>query len=249
MLCVLFVDWLKANGLKGFIGEFGVPSNDARWLEVQKNALDYMNANGLDGTAWAGGAWWPESYAMFTAKPGAIDSAFGDLLEGYYTQFDGFEIGATPAPAPAPVVPASTITGTDAGETLDGTSSNDIIDALGGNDVINGRGGADRMTGGSGSDRFVFDSSASANGDVITDFMSGFDKLDLRSIDADVSRKGNQKFTWLDTAAFTGRAGQLREYEQDGKHYVAGDTNGDGVADFTIEVIGTPNLSSTDFLL
>jgi endoglucanase len=64
-----FVEWLKANNLKGMIGEFGVPSTDPRWLEVQKNALDYMNANGLDGTAWGGGTLWGTDYLMYTPSP------------------------------------------------------------------------------------------------------------------------------------------------------------------------------------
>ena len=143
---------------------------------------------------------------------------------------------------------AGTISGTNAGETLNGTSGNDVINALGGNDVLNGFGGADRLTGGSGSDRFVFDSAVNAKGDVVTDFSSGSDKLDLRSLDADVTRKGAQKFTWVDSGQFTGKAGQLREFDLDGKHFIAGDTNGDKFADFTIEVAGTTNLTSTDFL-
>jgi len=148
---------------------------------------------------------------------------------------------------PPPTV--GTIMGTDISETLNGTSNSDIINALGGNDVLNGRGGADRLTGGSGSDRFVFDNTASANGDVITDFSTNSDKLDFRLIDADIIRKGDQKFTWLDTANFTGRAGQLREYNSDGHHFVAGDTNGDGIADFTLEVLGSTNLTQTDIYL
>jgi Ca2+-binding RTX toxin-like protein len=142
----------------------------------------------------------------------------------------------------------STITGTDVGETINGTSGNDVINALGGNDVLNARGGADRLAGGTGSDRFVFDSVANARGDVVTDFTVGFDQLDFRSIDANPFRRGDQKFTWLDSGAFTGKAGQLREYNQDGKHFVAGDLNGDRVADFTIEVAGTTNLTSADIL-
>jgi Ca2+-binding RTX toxin-like protein len=143
---------------------------------------------------------------------------------------------------------AGTISGTDAGDTLNGTSGNDVINGLGGNDVLNGLGGADRLTGGTGSDRFVFDSAVNAKGDVVTDFSTGSDKLDFRSFDADVTRKGTQKFTWVDSGQFTGKAGQLREYDLDGKHFVAGDTNGDRVADFTIEVAGTTNLTSIDFI-
>ena len=364
-----FVEWLAANNLKGMIGEFGVPSNDPRWLEVQKNALDYMQANNLDGTAWGGGTWWSTTYPMYTARPGQVDSAYMDLLEQYFSDYE--DVFGTPAPAPPappppppvpptitvsqvtaneteaalvftivrsgdlsgissvsyatadgtaiagsdyvaaansitfapgqaiatvtvqiindtvvenpetlnlnlsggtnatiieatttgtinsedvapppppPPAPASSIAGTNAGETIFGTVGNDIINAMGGNDVLNGRGGADRLTGGTGSDRFVFDNPAYANGDVVTDFATGLDKLDFRAIDANPFRNGDQKFTWLDTGAFSGKAGQLREYNLDGKHFVAGDTDGDGFADFTIEVIGTLNLSSTDIL-
>ncbi len=440
-----FVDWLNANGLKGMIGEFGVPSNDARWLDAQKNMLNYMNANDLDGTAWAGGAWWPTSYSMFTAAPGKADSAFGNVLEAYYGKFDGFGTGTgtgTPPPppppttsspsvainnvtvsenagsatfsvtrsgnlaaassvnystangtaiagsdyiaiagvlnfavgettrtvtvgitsdtlveaneaftiqlsggtnvaivdgsgtatinnddggsvTPPPVAPAGfpanpTISGTEGDDTIsadwsredhidakggddfiigvgsrdyiNGGTGNDTVsyhwsgafvdvdlrrdiqengdangdvlvsienvegssrnDRLAGNDaanVINGLGGRDVLSGRGGSDRFVFDSASNANGDHVTDFQAG-DDLDFRTIDANVNQAGDQAFTWLDTGGFTRSAGQLREYDSNGAHYVAGDVNGDGVADFTIRVSGSSNLSAGDFL-
>lgn len=143
---------------------------------------------------------------------------------------------------------SGTIMGTDGSEIVNGTSGADIINAMGGSDLINGGGGADRLTGGGGPDRFVFDSAANADGDVITDFTIYSDRLDLRGIDADTGRNGSQKFTWIDTAEFTGQAGQLREYSQDGRHYIAGDTNGDRIADFRIELMNVTNLTPTDFL-
>jgi endoglucanase len=53
-----FVNWLKANGKMGFVGEFGVPKNDARWLPVLDNFLHYLTANGISGSYWAAGPWW-----------------------------------------------------------------------------------------------------------------------------------------------------------------------------------------------
>jgi aryl-phospho-beta-D-glucosidase BglC (GH1 family) len=434
-----FVDWLNDHGLKGMIGEFGVPSDDPRWIEAQKKMLDYMVANDLDGTAWAGGAWWPSHYETFTSAPGRADSAFGNLLERYYGKFDGFEGGSTPI-VQAPVTSApkvaisdaavrenagtlvftvtrtgnlasassvdfttrggtasagsdytaltgtvnfaageasklvtisiandarfednetvlvrltggenviiadgsgegtirnddalaspaavqagipveATITGTGGNDRMNaGASTVDYVDAKGGDDfiagvgsrdyidggtgsdtisyhwsgayvdvdllrstqrngdasgdvlvnienvtgsarndllagdnganVLNGLGGQDTLTGRGGSDRFVFNSAADANGDTVTDFASG-DKLDFGALDANADVSGNQAFTWLDTRAFTGSAGQLREYDQRGVHYVAGDVDGDGAADFTVIVAGTHNLSSGDFL-
>jgi Ca2+-binding RTX toxin-like protein len=147
--------------------------------------------------------------------------------------------------------PASgTIMGTAASETLTGTSAADVICGLDGNDVISGGGGADTLYGGAGFDRFVFESVANANGDIVMDFKPGEDKLDFRSIDSNALRNGSQKFTWIDTAEFTvGQPGQLREYSQNGKHFVAGDIDGNGIADFTIQIVGTFNLSLSDVVL
>lgn len=53
-----FVKWLKANGLRGFVGEYGVPDNDPRWLVCLDHMLAYMQEQGVNGTYWAAGARW-----------------------------------------------------------------------------------------------------------------------------------------------------------------------------------------------
>lgn len=53
-----FIDWLAANNKIGFIGEYGIPANDSRWLVVLDNFLKYIQANDVNGTYWAGGPWW-----------------------------------------------------------------------------------------------------------------------------------------------------------------------------------------------
>ena len=53
-----FVEWLEANHLRGFIGEYGVPGNDGRWLECLRNFLDYLSRHNVNGTYWAAGARW-----------------------------------------------------------------------------------------------------------------------------------------------------------------------------------------------
>ncbi len=55
-----FVDLIKLNRKKGFIGEFGVPKNDARWLNVLDNFLYYLQGNGIGGCYWAAGRWWKD---------------------------------------------------------------------------------------------------------------------------------------------------------------------------------------------
>ncbi len=58
-----FINWLKANGKRGFVGEFGVPKNDGRWLPVLDNFLKYLQANNISGSYWAAGPWW-KSYPL-----------------------------------------------------------------------------------------------------------------------------------------------------------------------------------------
>lgn len=53
-----FVQWLRENNLRGFIGEYGVPDNDERWLVCLDNFLAYLQANGINGTYWAAGPRW-----------------------------------------------------------------------------------------------------------------------------------------------------------------------------------------------
>lgn len=55
-----FVDWLKINNKKGFVGEFGIPKNDKRWLVVMDNFLQYLIDNGIGGCYWAAGRWWKD---------------------------------------------------------------------------------------------------------------------------------------------------------------------------------------------
>jgi len=49
------VDWLNRHHVRGYVGEYGVPNNDARWLTALDNFLTYLDTNALDGTYWAGG--------------------------------------------------------------------------------------------------------------------------------------------------------------------------------------------------
>lgn len=53
-----FFDWLEQHNARGFIGEFGVPDDDPRWLVVLDNALAAMKKHQVGGTYWAAGGWW-----------------------------------------------------------------------------------------------------------------------------------------------------------------------------------------------
>jgi serralysin len=136
---------------------------------------------------------------------------------------------------------------------ISGGKGNDTIVGSSGNDVILGDSGTDRMTGGAGIDTFRFGSyydSPNGRPDTITDFTVGTDKIDLSAIDAQKHLKGEQAFTFIGAGDFTGVAGQLRFDTSDtGVTHIFADINGDGVADFQIDLVGTKTVTASDFIL
>lgn len=68
-----FVEWCQAKGVRGFIGEFGIPDNDTRWLVTLDRFVAYLKANKMSATYWAGGPWWGKDALSIepTYAPGA----------------------------------------------------------------------------------------------------------------------------------------------------------------------------------
>ena len=147
---------------------------------------------------------------------------------------------------------ANTIFTQGGNDTVNGLAGNDVISTRAGTDVLNGGAGRDILTGGADADRFVFSATgdtAVGQADRITDFSSAQgDLIDLSAIDA-ITGGANNAFTFIGGAAFSNVAGQLRVFTQSGNTFVVGDTNGDGVADFQIQVDGIVPLAGTDFIL
>jgi serralysin len=145
-------------------------------------------------------------------------------------------------------------------DTLTGDAGANALSGGGGNDRLAGGLGHDTLTGGAGNDVFdfnIYSESFVGAGirDVITDFQSGLDDIDLTGIDADAGRSGDQDFRFIGTKGFSGKAGDLhyQTFDQAGTAndvtIVSGDVNGDRVADFEIEIAGIVQLSQSDFLL
>ncbi|MFM6930961.1 MAG: calcium-binding protein [Novosphingobium sp.] len=132
-----------------------------------------------------------------------------------------------------------------------GHDSDTIVGGAGADRIIGGE-GADTLTGGAGNDAFQFNlktDSTPAARDTIIDFATG-DKLDFYFFDANDNAGGSQHFTFIGTAAFSNVAGQLMVVDQGGGHWlVEGDTNGDGVADFSLAVTSDHALGLGDFNL
>ena len=151
------------------------------------------------------------------------------------------------------------IKATPGNDRLVGTDKADVINGLAGNDFLTGGGGRDLLTGGKGADTFIFktlsDSKAGGLRDVITDFTDGQDHIDLRGIDANTAKAGNQAFTFIASQGFHKTAGELRAVVTDhagtfdDRTVLSGDVNGDGKADFQIELTGAIRLDVGDFYL
>jgi serralysin len=148
-----------------------------------------------------------------------------------------------------------TVIGSAGADVINGLGGLDVLNGGGGNDVVTGGLGIDTMTGGSGADNFVFgriDSGRTAAlGDIITDFLSADgDKIDLSQIDADTSNgAGNDAFSFIGDGAFNAVAGELRFEVVANGIIVQGDWNGDGRADFTINVNNVTTIAGADFVL
>ncbi len=159
-----------------------------------------------------------------------------------------------------------------------GNDASNEINGGAGNDVISGGKGIDYLTGGTGADVFVADINGSTQIakrgplalDVITDFVSGTDKIDLRGIDANTGADGDNAFTFKGSSAnknaadlsfkvFDSINGAERALgiEIDGLTgpgaavpvtVVFGNVNG-GEPDFGIVLIGATGVTAGDFMM
>jgi Ca2+-binding RTX toxin-like protein len=146
-------------------------------------------------------------------------------------------------------------------ENLVGTSSSQqTLTGNGLKNIITGGSGKDIMTGGGGAD--VFDYNAVSDTGVsfhtrdrIMDFVHGVDEINLTTIDASSKASGNNAFTFIGTRNFTSHAGELRirqwdvEGDTNDRTIVSADVDGDGQADFRVNLKGLVALSVDDFVL
>lgn len=132
-----------------------------------------------------------------------------------------------------------------------GNALNNQMTGNSADNILSGLAGKDILTGGAGADTFAYQNvSDSVNDahDVITDFseLQG-DKIDLSAVDANSNQAEKQIFHYIGTVDFTKQAAQLRF--DSATHQLQGDTNGDGKAEFVIELSGVSNLASDALIL
>jgi Ca2+-binding RTX toxin-like protein len=145
-----------------------------------------------------------------------------------------------------------TIVGGESDDTLFGDAGDDVLRGGDGDDTLVGGLDRDIMRGGQGPDTFDFntvnETAAGSLRDRILDFTQGEDLIDVATIDANTGAGGNQAFTFIGAAAFSGTAGELRAAGASNTT-VYGDTDGNGSADFSILVAGVTGLTAADFVL
>ncbi|WP_248751996.1 M10 family metallopeptidase C-terminal domain-containing protein [Pseudomonas sp. MWU15-20650] len=115
-----------------------------------------------------------------------------------------------------------------------GGAHHDTLIGNNANNRLKGGGGADTLTGGGGADVFVYDKatdSTAANADLITDFVSGTDKIDLNGLSKDAHTPLRL------VHAYTGRIGDtlVRFNPYSGRYFVAIDLTGNGQTDFLVK--------------
>jgi serralysin len=140
-----------------------------------------------------------------------------------------------------------TITGGLGADYFEGGTGNDSLNGGDGNDTLVGGAGLDTLTGGAGADAFFFttlsDSTAAAI-DKITDFSwADGDYIDLSRIDANSVQSGDQAFSFVNS--FSKQAGQatLTYDAASNTSTFSADVDGDGIADFVLQINGQQNTS------
>jgi Ca2+-binding RTX toxin-like protein len=158
-----------------------------------------------------------------------------------------------------------TLNGGGGDDMLDSGSANDILNGGTGDDTLNGGIGNDTLSGGRGADhlqglngtddlkggadgdvfafRNVADSPTGFGPDRILDMQRGLDQIDISSI-----LPGNA--TFVGNGAFAGgRTASVRFGKSAGLVTLQADTDGNGSADFHVEVHGVTGLSAADLIL
>lgn len=143
--------------------------------------------------------------------------------------------------------------GTKFADKISGGDGDDTLSGGKGADKIDGGAGQDTMSGGAGKDIFIFDlgdsSATLEDADIILGFNARQDRIDLRLIDTNEVKDGDQAFKFIGTHDFTGKAGQVNYERVGGQTIVHLDIDGNSEADMTIILQGKFKLDAHDFLL
>ncbi|WP_312895083.1 hypothetical protein [Microvirga sp.] len=178
-----------------------------------------------------------------------VTDSFGAKL----TQRIDVTIGDSQAERAVGSALADVIKGGYGNDVLSGVGGNDLLSAGIGNDRLIGGLGKDTMTGSTGRDVFVFDDrdtgTSKSRADYITDFSGRQgDRLDLKLVDANSSKRGDQNFSFIGKNAFS-KAGEVRYEKTKTDTYVYLNTDNDKTAEAVIRLKGSFDLQKSWFVL
>lgn len=150
-----------------------------------------------------------------------------------------------------------------------GGNGDDAMGLAGGKDLLFGNGGHDFLLGGDGSDRLV----GGAGGDLLdgghgrdtfvfkqasestnqkSDVIFAFDRrdvIDVKGLDADATKVGNQAFKLVDLDSMSAEAGELIVDVYRGDTFLFAETNGRLDFEFGLMIEGKHHLNASDFNL
>jgi Ca2+-binding RTX toxin-like protein len=146
---------------------------------------------------------------------------------------------------------AINLTGSVFANLIVGNNGNNALNGAAGADTLIGGRGVDLLTGGSEADTFVFRDVADSGTSVpVMDLIVDFDPLagdliDLIQIDADVFTAGNQAFTFIGAAGFSGTPGEVNFVQQNGETIIQVQTGVVADSEMSIRIAGlvTPDAS------
>jgi Ca2+-binding RTX toxin-like protein len=205
------------NGGAGTDTMLGGTGNDTYYVDNAGDVVVEYDDEGMD---------WMASSISFTLAPnveGGNLIAAGDF-NGTGNKLDNRIVGNGWANVLMGLDGNDTIYAENGNDTLLGGNGDDYLDGHWGDDILVGGRGLDTHLGGTGGDLFVWTDTnetglTAATADVITDFnIAQGDRIDLSGVDANAYVDGDQAFTFIGTAAFSGNPGELNYM------YVDGDT-------------------------
>ncbi|MCX5946718.1 MAG: M10 family metallopeptidase C-terminal domain-containing protein [Cyanobacteria bacterium] len=210
---------------------------------VNLSIWNYGLPKAATGSSPSRGYPYPNGYTLALQKAADAVNGRGMQPNGLQTDWQGFftypqENIYAQATVPVSSIVELNVYGLSSPLALTGSGSDDTITGTILNETITGGLGADTLMGGGGSDTFLYLTPASSlpgqlNFDIITDFSSANDLIDLQQIatDSNITIK-------YDGSRFSGDQGSLIFAPGGGVGFLSLDITGDSQADFSIQLKG-----------
>ena len=139
------------------------------------------------------------------------------------------------------------ITGTKRSDIITGNVLANTLNGGKGKDSLEGGLGADLLIGGKGRDRYIYTDAAESTPEQRDSvfWLRKNDRFDFTAFDGDITTDGQQKLSFIGKNSFSGFAGELRAT----RSVLEADLNGDGLADFAVNLLGNSGITSRNFVL